>query len=378
MYIEIRKAGFVNKGAQLMLHAILQQMQEAFPDARFVMAPNPKLAPYEDRARMGFYQKAWYWRYRRQWGNLAQYLPQRIRKMYGIVLDREVDVVLDASGFSYGDQHDISNLFELADSCKRWKKNNTKIIFLPQAFGPFKTAKRQKLMKTVIENSDAIFVRDEVSRQHMTEINGEQSQLKRGHDFTNLIDGILPEHITDIDKSYAIVPNWRMTKRDNKTDYLNLLKDVVDYILIKGHKVFVLVHEGVEDMKIAHELNRMLEHKIEVIKEEDPIKIKGILGCCKGTFGSRFHGLVSALSQGTPSLATSWSHKYKMLMQDYDFAEGLVGLDIEKDELYKKLNLILETDSANAIQKKLLERSDILKAETKQMWNEIIEIIEKN
>ncbi|MGM0612991.1 MAG: polysaccharide pyruvyl transferase family protein, partial [Bacteroidota bacterium] len=135
MYIEIRKAGFVNKGAQLMLHAILQQMQEAFPDARFVMAPNPKLAPYEDRARMGFYQKAWYWRYRRQWGNLAQYLPQRIRKMYGIVLDREVDVVLDASGFSYGDQHDISNLFELADSCKRWKKNNTKIIFLPQAFG---------------------------------------------------------------------------------------------------------------------------------------------------------------------------------------------------------------------------------------------------
>ncbi|MFW6019852.1 MAG: polysaccharide pyruvyl transferase family protein [Bacteroidales bacterium] len=376
MYIEIRKAGFVNKGAQLMLHSIVQEIHRRFPEVQFVMAPNLKLAPYEERAKMGFYQKAWYWRYRRQWGNIARYLPQKYRKMYGIVLDKQIDVVLDAAGFSYGDQHNISNLYELADSCKRWKRNNTKVIFLPQAFGPFNSSKSQKLMKIVTGNSDAIFVRDEVSWDHIVHLAGEQSQLKRGHDFTNLLNGVIPEHLPDIDQSYAIVPNWRMAENGKKNDYINLLKEAVNYILTKGSKAFILVHEGVEDMKIANELNSILEQQIEVIHEDDPLKIKGMLGACKGTFGSRFHGLVSALSQGTPSLATSWSHKYKMLMQDYDFSEGLIDLDIDKEELHKKLDLILEANSAAAIQKKLLERSDALKTGTEKMWDEIADIIQ--
>ena len=42
MLIEVRKAGFVNKGAQLMLLAILQEVSRRFPAARFAMAPSRK------------------------------------------------------------------------------------------------------------------------------------------------------------------------------------------------------------------------------------------------------------------------------------------------------------------------------------------------
>lgn len=40
MLIEVRGTSFVNKGAELMLHAILQKVGDAFPDACFAMSPS--------------------------------------------------------------------------------------------------------------------------------------------------------------------------------------------------------------------------------------------------------------------------------------------------------------------------------------------------
>ena len=58
--IEIRKAGFVNKGAELMLYAVLEKMKQEFPDAEFAMAPSrsTESAPYLKRAELGLFQKA--------------------------------------------------------------------------------------------------------------------------------------------------------------------------------------------------------------------------------------------------------------------------------------------------------------------------------
>ena len=126
MNIEIRKAGFVNKGAELMLYAVLQEMQGNYTGANFVMAPGLVSAPYEKRAALNFYQKADLWYGRIQWGVFAGLIPQKIRKMYGIVLDKEIDIVIDAAGFAYSDQWGVNTCLELANSCKRWKKNGTK------------------------------------------------------------------------------------------------------------------------------------------------------------------------------------------------------------------------------------------------------------
>lgn len=71
MNIEIRKAGFINKGAELMLHAVCQQVRQKYPDALLAMAPifgggNQLSEPYTayfKQAELGLLQKAYYPRY---------------------------------------------------------------------------------------------------------------------------------------------------------------------------------------------------------------------------------------------------------------------------------------------------------------------------
>ena len=55
MVIEIRKVGFINKGAELMLLAILDKLKKRYPNAKFVMYPGKD--DYVNRAKLGLYQK---------------------------------------------------------------------------------------------------------------------------------------------------------------------------------------------------------------------------------------------------------------------------------------------------------------------------------
>lgn len=379
MLIEIRRAGFLNKGAQLMLYAIVQQMKEAFPEAEFAMAPNLKSAPYHKRAEMQFLQKAHYWRRGRQWGNLARFLPDRARKMYGIVLNSQVDVVLDAAGFAYSEQLGVNGLRELADSCKRWKKNGTKVIFLPQAFGPFESSAAKRFMRTVVQAADLMYAREEASLNHLNAIAGKKPSIKLAPDFTNLTEGVKPDYFQRDKYRYCLIPNWRMVKdADDETseNYIAFMSRCAEYLQKKNGKPFILIHEGEQDKQLADKINESLDTKMEVLREDDPLKIKGIIGACAGTIGSRFHGLVSALSQGVPSIATGWSHKYQMLLQDYDYEEGITDVNLTDDELKAKLDMIIEPDSHADKRQRLMKKSYLLKEQSKKMWAEVIALIE--
>lgn len=379
MIIEIRKAGFVNKGAELMLHAALQKLRARYPDATYVMAPTPAKAeqPFRKLVQLGFYPKAWLWRYGIQWGTLANFAPRPLREMYGVVLDKEVDVVIDAAGFAYSDQWGENPCAELAQSTRRWKKSGTRVILLPQALGPFESEKNQAAMKSVVQNVDLIFPRERVSYEHLTRLVGEQAKIKQSPDFTNLVSGVLPPGFDVEQNRFCIVPNCRMLdKTDQKTReaYLPFLITCTRYLLKKNAKPFVLVHEGKDDQRLAEQLSAAVGG-IPIVQESGALEIKGILGACSGTLGSRFHGLVSALSQGVPALATGWSHKYQMLFEDYGFPDGLVEVTTDEAEIQRKIDLV--TDDAERIKTLIQSRTDQLKQQSERMWQEVFAVIDQ-
>ena len=150
MYIEIKGVQFVNKGAELMLHAVLQQLAQVRPDARVVLQTNA-YSPYVARAKTGAYQKAGLRFLGIEFNAYSHLLPKKIRNwlinQYGIVTEADIDLVLDASGFAYGAQWPENNVLYLADELERFHRKGKTYVFLPQAFGPFNRPLEQKRLK---------------------------------------------------------------------------------------------------------------------------------------------------------------------------------------------------------------------------------------
>ncbi|SDS30080.1 colanic acid/amylovoran biosynthesis protein [Halopseudomonas xinjiangensis] len=381
MYVEVRKAGFVNKGAELMLHAVLQQLAERYPDAKRVMEPGRPASPYPyaKRSELGLYQKAWLWRKGVPFGDLARLVPAGIREQYGVVLDSEIDVVLDAAGFAYSDQWGPELSEELARSARRWHARGTKVILLPQAFGPFTDQRSKDAVKAFVEHCDLIYTREQISYEHLTGVVGEMDKIRLSPDFTNLVEGVVPKDFDAGRNRVCLVPNYRMLdKTDNSVagGYVPFMQRVAKMLSERGAQPFLLVHEGENDYRLAQQIAEA-GGGLPIIQESDPLKIKGILGQCQGTVGSRFHGLVSALSQGVPSLATGWSHKYRMLFADYGFEEGVLNIDISDADLAGALNHITDPQRHAQLSAQLNDHSSALKEKSHAMWREVFGVMDR-
>lgn len=123
---------------------------------------------------------------------------------------------------------------------------------------------------------------------------------------------------------------------------------------------------------IAKQLNKELGLDLIIYNDYNAIQIKGVIGQCKIIVSSRYHGLVSSLSQGVPCLGTSWSHKYECLFKDYDFSEGLLESN-ESERIKQKLDYILNNHFE--IKDRLLLKSDKLKMQSRKMWDKFYSLI---
>ena len=378
MYIEIKGVNFVNKGAELMMHAVLQKVGEKIPQARFVLAPDES-SSYKKRAKLGLYQKIWFSKFRIPLGMyFGKYIHKKLREYYGLVCHEEIKFVLDASGFSYSDQWGPGSSVLMAKAIKRWRNNNTKIILLPQAMGPFTSKQIRQAFAQVVEKADLIFPRDEISYKHVTDLVGEQKHVIQAPDFTNLVKGVVPEEFKSKEGRFCIIPNYHMIDKTSSKEskkYIPFLVNCVQHLLKKKILPFILIHEGEQDYWLAKEVCKQCGEDMEIVREVNPLKIKGIIGTCRGVISSRFHGLVSALSQGVPALGTGWSHKYEMLFADYGFPEGCIPVDSSDSEIKKRIVQI--TDEAKTIQlrQKLTEAAQIQKQRSEKMWDRVFACI---
>jgi len=371
MNIEIIGTQFINKGAELMLLAIIDQLKKRNKDIDFCMEPHPYFSPYKNYAPLGIYSKLPYNKRGINFGSIYTLIPFNIKKTFGHIKDSEINIYLDASGFQYSDQWGENSARKLATSIKKWKKQGSKVILLPQAFGSFKSEKLQKHMNIIIEYADIIFAREETSYNYLKSIN-DNNNILMAPDFTNLISVNLDEN-SEYKNKICIVPNKRMIdKTKNANNYIKALREIINELTHHKIEYFFLIHEGKEDKNIIEQL-RLLKKPL-IIETDDAIEIKKIIGESQGMVGSRFHGLVSSLSQGKPVIALGWSHKYYELLKDYGCEQYV--FDFKKSNVKKQIEVFINMDiyfnTINTINSKSIE----LKKQSQEMWDKVFKVME--
>lgn len=346
-----------------MLHAIMQKVKERFPNAIFAMETSRWISS-EKLAEHKIFQVK-----RRR----AGIIPKIIRRKLGFVLREEITVVLDGSGFAFGDQWGAAYAERrLGRHIGAWRQQGKKVILLPQAFGPFSNPELNTVMEKIVANTDLIFAREERSFHYLKSL-ANYEHIKQAPDFTNLIKGKVPADFDARKMQVAIIPNRKMIdkKEEAGSHYMQFLHTAINKVNSLGLHPYFLIHEGKRDIDIANEVNAMLRTPIPVIIDPNPLVIKGIISTAYFIICSRFHGVVSALSHGVPCISTSWSHKYEMLHQEYDFEEGLV-LDIKSKEEIEQMIATMADPSANkTAREKLLRNSAVQKQRSTQMWETV-------
>jgi colanic acid/amylovoran biosynthesis protein len=370
IFAEVTGTNFQNKGAELMLAAIAHQAR-AMADIRCVV--QPWNGAYEARAMLGLYQKADYQRFKVPWHGLAPLAPARLRRQYGVVLEAEVSAVLDASGFQFGEQWGEAICAGAAGRFERWKRQGKAIVLLPQAFGPFFAPPLRQAMARILACADLVYARDSDSEAYLRDLAPGGENIRLAPDFTSLL---APEHApAPFEPPLAcVLTNQRMIDRASPAAaerYIGFLVEAVAAMATRGYRVSFLVHELKTDRPLIGKVAAASPHPFVVAHLDRALEIKAYLGRCSLIVASRFHALVSAMSQGVPAIATGWSHKYRHLMADFG-CEGFL-IDLEAEDASARLAALLEPDALAGARVALAAAGGPLRDKSRLMWEEVFD-----
>lgn len=374
---------FYNKGAHLMMKSVVEELSK-HPNYKLFLSP---CAGTKEQIKALGYQTIDYplkhvTDYRGfdifyHLGFLLKFLREQYRGTFPV---NKIDAVLDISGFAYSDQWGKTAVKNVNKLIKFFKKRNSKYIFMPQAFGPFSSIDIRNGMKKAIDNSDLIIARDKHSYKMLIEI-AESNKIKCYPDITIKV-GNIENVIENISNYSCVVPNERMLDQGREYwpegKYLEYVNNVIRRLLVEtNHNILILIHDkGSGDANLAYRLKKNFpyEDRVIVYYEDDTMRLKSILGGANLVIGSRFHALVSALSQNIPSMALGWSHKYKMLFDEYGI--GDFSFNKPKDEMFNNiLQSLLIDESRKEISDNISKVNLILYKKNEEMWSEVIEIL---
>ncbi len=375
MNIEIVGVHPANKGALLMLEAIRAQLAPRFPNARFAV---PFTWPPDQRIKYGLWATVPNDLGRVDFSKWSSLVPARLLRPLGVLLPKDIDVRLDASGFAYGDYWGPRKLNRrLVGPSTGWKRAGKSLILLPQAVGPFDKPGMAEAFRTALRGVDLAFVRDSVSMSYVEAVAPDALNIRQAPDFTNLLKPELPNRLSHLKGAALVVPNERVVQGDGESrrTYLSFLAQAVRELQARGFPVAIVLHEGSGDRALATALNSHLSTPLEVIDEEQALTTKAVISAASLVISSRFHALVSALSAAVPALACGWSHKYRELMSDYGCEDFTISLT-QPSTWSERIGVLAGAVHDREFLQALSDRAAHQRGLSEMMWKDVIDLIE--
>lgn len=397
MIIEIHGAGFQNKGAELMLRTVVNELRHRLP--KFVPTIDPSYGSYESRAELGLRQmiptrfhvsKADFTkRFLRQKLFAASNIEKFAAKIGGIPLSNygctslnQTEALIDIAGFAYTDEWGYRPTQHFAQLTDYYSSKNRPVILLPQAFGPFQSDEIKTAFKKVINNASIIFPRDKISYQNVMELASDSSKVLQVPDIT-LFYSASKKIKLDSNSNYAcLVPNCRMLDqgKDKWGDkYESYLIKIAEEIMSHGVQVRILVHDtSGQDLSLAKKLaSRLTSPNVVIVNEPNPVELKRIVGESLILIGSRYHSLVASFSQKVPALALGWSHKYEMLFQEFKQERFLISDQTSLDTVLTLTRELINKEKNMQLRQIIFEELQKMQIENEKMWEIVVNLLKK-
>ncbi|MFT4122948.1 MAG: polysaccharide pyruvyl transferase family protein [Microbacteriaceae bacterium] len=320
---------------------------------------------YDVRARLALGQTLQWQKSPRFLSSAGNLVPSRLASPFGLVRERDVTGVVDAAGYAYGDPFGAGPAVREARFSRSWSKRGTPRVMLPQAFGPFEDQRVRAATRELLNSSQLVFVRDQLSANYVSNLNV-STTIQLSPDFTIGLAAHETERAAG-DSYGVVVPNAKMysTGLISEAEYASLLRRALDALVSQGLLPVVLVHES-GDLPFARSL--VAGTNVSLVWDPDPRGAKSKIGKADFVISSRFHALVGALSQGVPTIALGWSHKYKELLRDFGVPDwcGDVNTDVAS-AISEVLNDSVGLKRLIESGRSLLSQNDAMWAETRQV-----------
>lgn len=244
---------------------------------------------------------------------------------------------------------------------------------MPQAFGPFESEVNRAHMNRLCGMVTHFYAREDVSCRYLIDVLGEKNghKISVAPDFTCLYGGEEFPLPCEKQNYVVVIPNRQMiAKTSSGGAYCDFMVRVVRYLHENGVKIVFLNHEGAGDDILISVFNAYIGNAGHVVTGVSGGVCKKVISNARLVLTARFHGLVSALSSGTPVICTSWSHKYQELVREMGCVKSC--LDVSKsEEAFKALQDALQNPSSYSSPQSC--RSALCEKVT-AMWDEILPV----
>jgi colanic acid/amylovoran biosynthesis protein len=363
MKIVIDGTGNFNKGAELMLLSIIQEIRENW-EGEIELYVGRGIFSNKRLNEIGIKK----FKFPSKLLQLFYTIP-----FFKINSRFKIDLVLDASGFRFSDYWDTQKtyyrIFLEYLYYNYLARSGTKLFFLPQAFGPFNSSKAKLKLKFASRSATLVFARDKESQKYLiNNKNVDNSKILLLPDFTNLLS---PKSVNK-NQGVCIIPSSRMLSSIDKHEkglYKEFLFAAVNYFISANKNVFILNHSNKEDNEICSDLYQKFEdeNNLKLVEIADTFELKNFIGSTDFVISSRYHGLINALSQNVPVLCIGWTHKYRYLLKDYLQEDAILEIT-SIDEMLKKLQSIFNHGELENRVETISIQNEIQKTQAKKMW----------
>lgn len=280
---------------------------------------------------------------------------------------RRGELVLDANGYRHGNLWPAGHLELDIALGTAVRERGAHLVLLPKSYGPFDAARGARFAE-LVELADLAWARDEESLRICQPFT---SRLQLCPDFT--IGMPAPGKPVDGEprRGVLLVPNSKLVERGFIADfdaYARFLAECAERLATKEHACRVLFHQDKDYRRLNKRLSRL---GIPWVFNKDPLACKAEFARAWLVLSSRYHGMIGALSSGTPCLVLGWAHKYGGFLDFYPGGRELLVREASVDAVMERAAWICSPEVREDVIQRLVRGNREVAAQAELMWDQI-------